>query len=147
MWRYYELLTDLPVADIARMRDRAGSGEANPRDFKVALARRVISDFHSTEAATAAEEEFVRRFRNKEVPDEVEIIEVETESGSLPLARLLAKTGLASSVAEGRRLVEQGGVRIGSVKQSDPNAVLGARSGDEVLIQVGKRRFLKMRVR
>ncbi len=147
MWRYYELLTDLTVADIKHLRDRAGAGEANPRDLKVALAKRVISDFHSASAATAAEDEFVRRFRNKEVPDEVETIEVETESGSLPLARLLVKTGLASSVAEGRRLVEQGGVRIGSVKQSDPNLVLGVKSGEEVLIQVGKRRFLKMRVR
>jgi tyrosyl-tRNA synthetase len=147
MWRYYELLTDVPVADIEGMRERAGSGGANPRDFKVALAKRVISDFHSAADADAAEEEFVRRFRNKEVPGEVETIEVETESGSLPLARLLAKTGLAPSVAEGRRLVEQGGVRIGSVKQSDPNVVLGVKSGEEVLIQVGKRRFLKMRVR
>ncbi|HEX7314867.1 MAG TPA: tyrosine--tRNA ligase [Pyrinomonadaceae bacterium] len=147
MWRYYELLTDLSVNDIKQLRERAGSGEANPRDLKVALAKHVITDFHSADAADAAEEEFVRRFRNKEVPDEVETVEVETESGSLPLARLLVKTGLAPSVAEGRRLVEQGGVRIGSVKQSDPNVVLGVKSGEEVLIQVGKRRFLRMRVR
>src|SRR5829696_3701168 len=72
MWRYYELLTDIPVADIRQMRDRAGSGGANPRDLKVALAKRVIADFHSTADATAAEDDFVRRFRNKEVPDEVE---------------------------------------------------------------------------
>ncbi|MFL6336350.1 MAG: tyrosine--tRNA ligase [Pyrinomonadaceae bacterium] len=147
MWRYYELLTDFSVADIKQMRDRAASGEINPRDFKVSLAKRVISDFHSPAEADAAEEEFVRRFRNKEVPDEVETVEVEAEAGSLPLARLLAKTGLASSVSEGRRLIEQGGVRIGSVKQSDPNVVLGVKSGEEVLIQVGKRRFLRMRVR
>jgi tyrosyl-tRNA synthetase len=147
MWRYYELLTDFTLAEIKQMRERASSGEINPRDFKVALAKRVITDFHSAADASAAEEEFVRRFRNKEVPDEIETKEMETEAGSLPLARLLAKTGLASSVAEGRRLVEQGGVRIGSVKQSDPNVVLGVKSGEEVLIQVGKRRFLKMRVR
>jgi tyrosyl-tRNA synthetase len=147
MWRYYELLTDLTASDIRWMRDRASHGEDNPRDFKVALAKRIISDFHSPAAADNAEEEFVRRFRNKEVPDEVETIELGTESGSLPLARLLARTGLASSVAEGRRLVEQGGVRIGSVKQTDPGVVLGVKSGEEVLIQVGKRRFLKIRVR
>src|SRR5918998_1205924 len=79
MWRYYELLTDLPVADIDRMRERAGSGEANPRDFKVALAKRVISDFHSPAAAAAAEDEFNRIFKRKEVPDEIETVEVETE--------------------------------------------------------------------
>jgi tyrosyl-tRNA synthetase len=147
MWRYYELLTDLTVADIKWMRERAEFGEDNPRDFKVALAKRIISDFHSETEADAAEADFVRRFRNKEVPDEVETIELETESGSLPLARLLAKTGLASSVAEGRRLVEQGGVRISGVRQTDPSVVVGVKSGDDFLIQVGKRRFLRVRVR
>src|SRR5688500_11620309 len=72
MWRYYELLTDLTVADIKQMRERAGSGDANPRDFKVSLAKRVISDFHSAEAAAAAEEEFNRIFKRKEMPDEIE---------------------------------------------------------------------------
>src|SRR4051812_17981328 len=72
MWRYYELLTDLTVSDIRWMRDRAEHGEDTPRDFKAGLAKRVISDFPSDEAAAEAESEFVRRFRNKEVPDEVE---------------------------------------------------------------------------
>src|SRR5919112_1326154 len=67
MWRYYELLTDLSVADIKQMRERASSGEINPRDFKVALAKRVITDFHSPAEAEEAEAEFVRRFRHKEV--------------------------------------------------------------------------------
>ncbi|MDT7688296.1 MAG: tyrosyl-tRNA synthetase [Acidobacteriota bacterium] len=147
MWRYYELLTDLTVNDIKWMRERAEYGEDNPRDFKVGLAKRIIADFHSTADADAAADEFVRRFRNKEVPDEVETIELETESGSLPLARLLAKTGLASSVAEGRRLVEQGGVRISGVRQTDPGVVVGVKSGDDFLIQVGKRRFLRVLVR
>ena len=72
MWRYYELLTDLSVDEIKRMREAAKSGEANPRDLKVELAKRIITDFHSSSAAAAAEEEFVRRFRKKETPDEVE---------------------------------------------------------------------------
>jgi len=147
MWRYYELLTDVPAADIEAMRRRAAVGESNPRDAKVSLAKRVIADFHSAAAADAAEEEFVRRFRNKEVPDEVETVGVDAEAGSLPLARLLALTGLASSVAEGRRLVEQGGVRVGGVRQTDPGVVVGAKSGEDLLIQVGKRRFLRVKVR
>jgi tyrosyl-tRNA synthetase len=147
MWRYYELLTDLAPADVDEMRRRAAAGEANPRDAKVSLAKRVIADFHSAAAADAAEDEFVRRFRNKEVPDEVETVGVDAEAGSLPLARLLALTGLASSVAEGRRLVEQGGVRVGGVRQTDPGVVVGAKSGEDLLIQVGKRRFLRVKVR
>ncbi len=147
MWRYYELLTDLPVAEIKTMRDRAAHNLDNPRDLKVALAKRVITDFHSAADADAAEDDFVRRFRNKETPDEVETVEVDADAGALPLSRLLHKTGLALSVAEGRRLVEQGGVRISGVKQSDPNVVVGAKSGEEFLVQVGKRRFLRVKVR
>src|SRR3712207_2884652 len=110
MWRYYELLTDLSVNDIKWMRDRAEHGEDNPRDFKAGLARRVITDFHSDEAAQEAEAEFVRRFRNKETPDEIEEKTVASQTWKLP--RLLVETGLAPSMAEARRLIEQGGVRV-----------------------------------
>jgi tyrosyl-tRNA synthetase len=143
MWRYYELLTDLTTADIDWMRERAEHGEDNPRDFKAALAKRIIKDFHSEPEADTAEEEFNRVFRRKEVPDEIE--ERTVESGSWPLHRLLVRTELASSMAEARRLIEQGGVRIGGVRQTDVGVVLKLNSGDESLLQVGKRRFLRVR--
>ncbi|HEX5705711.1 MAG TPA: tyrosine--tRNA ligase, partial [Pyrinomonadaceae bacterium] len=92
MWRYYELLTDSTVGETEQMRTRATSGEVNPRDLKVELAKRVITDFHSTDAAREAEEDFVRRFRMKEAPDEVE--ERAVASQTWKLARLLAETGL-----------------------------------------------------
>src|SRR6266852_1235582 len=72
MWRYYELLTDLSVEEIAAHKNAARLGGRNPRDIKADLAKMVIADFHSPEDAQKAEEEFVRRFRNKEVPNEVE---------------------------------------------------------------------------
>ena len=72
MWRYYELLTDLTIEQIAALRAVAGNGERNPRDVKADLAKRIIADFHSPADADEAEQEFVRRFRNKETPDEVE---------------------------------------------------------------------------
>src|SRR6185503_18863632 len=72
MWRYYELLTDLTVEQIEVLRLAAKDGERNPRDIKVELATRIIADFHSEVDAKAAEEDFVRRFRNKETPDDVE---------------------------------------------------------------------------
>ncbi|HEX8146629.1 MAG TPA: tyrosine--tRNA ligase [Pyrinomonadaceae bacterium] len=145
MWRYYELLTDLPVADIKRMRERAGSGEANPRDFKVALAKRVISDFHSASAASGAEEEFVRRFRNKEVPDEVE---ERTLPSSHPkgwdLSFLLVTVGLADSKAEARRLIQQGGVYVDGERQTIANSMTIWEPGMTALIKVGKRRFVRV---
>jgi tyrosyl-tRNA synthetase len=143
MWRYYELLTDLTVSDIKWMRERAQYGEDNPRDFKVGLAKRIITDFHSEAEAEAAEEEFNRVFRRKEAPEEIETREV--QPGSWPLTRLLVRTELVSSMAEARRLIEQGGVRISGVRQTDAGVVLKLNSGDESVLQVGKRRFLRVR--
>ena len=143
MWRYYELLTDLTVGEIKQMSNRAANGEVNPRDIKVELARRIITDFHSKADADAAEEEFNRVFRRKEVPDEIEEREVEAAPWSLP--RLLVRVELAPSVAEARRLIEQGGVRIGGVRQASPSIVVSAKTGEESLLQVGKRRFLRVR--
>src|SRR5215210_1239309 len=145
MWRYYELLTDLTVADIRRMRDRAEHGEDNPRDFKVSLTKRVISDFHSSDAAEAAEAEFVRRFRNKETPDEVE---ERTLPSNYPkgwdLSFLLTTVGLASSKAEARRLIQQGGVYVDGERQTIVNNVTLWKPGMSALIKVGKRRFMRV---
>jgi tyrosyl-tRNA synthetase len=143
MWRYYELLTDLSVEEVRWMRDRAEHGEDNPRDFKASLARQVISDFHSDSAAEEAEAEFVRRFRNKETPDEVE--ERSVSAGVRRLAALLVETGLAPSMAEARRLIEQGGVRVDGERVSHTNSEIEVSDERAPLIQVGKRRFLRVR--
>lgn len=143
MWRYYELLTDLLPEEITRLRAEAESGARNPRDLKVELAKRIITDFHSRDAARAAEAEFTRRFVHKEAPQEVEMREV--EAGSWPLPRLLVTTALAASVAEARRLIEQGGVRVQGERYTDTGASVALDSGEELLLQVGKRRFLKVK--
>jgi tyrosyl-tRNA synthetase len=143
MWRYYELLTDLTVTDIKWMRERTEYGEDNPRDFKAALAKRVISDFHSPAEADTAEEEFNRVFRRKGVPDEVEEQTVAAQVWKLP--RLLVETGLAPSMAEARRLIEQGGVRVEAERVTHTDAETTLTAGQSLLIQVGKRRFLRVR--
>jgi tyrosyl-tRNA synthetase len=128
------------------MRDRALRGEENPRDLKVGLAKHVISDFHSPADADAAEEDFVRRFRNKEVPDEVEERTVASQVWKLP--RLLVETNLAPSMAEARRLIEQGGVRVNGERVSQHEAEVVVTVGPaatSLLLQVGKRRFLRVR--
>jgi tyrosyl-tRNA synthetase len=148
MWRYYELLTDLSVAEITAMRESAARGERNPRDIKIELAKRLITDFHSSVAANAAAEEFERIFKRKEAPDEISTFEIERGGGPWALPRLLVSTGLAPSVAEARRLIEQGGVRVNGERQtSDSGIVFIIKPGDELLLQVGKRRFLRVRGR
>jgi tyrosyl-tRNA synthetase len=143
MWRYYELCTDLSVEQVDARRERAETGDVNPRDLKVELAKHIIRDFHSTAAAKAAEDEFNRIFRGKEIPDAIETRQV--KSGSWPLPQLLFETGLAESKSEARRLIEQGGVRIGGVRQPDPGVVIRIKFDEEPLLQVGKRRFLRLR--
>lgn len=140
MWRYYELLTDLTTAEISNFRSQIAGGE-NPRNVKVNLAKRITADFHSAEAATAAEDDFNRRFVQKEIPDEIE--ESVINAGMHKIAELLALTGLAASKGEARRLIEQGGVKINGEKASAVNADVDINA-DGTLLQVGKRKFLKV---
>lgn len=137
MWRYYELLTDSSATEIEAMK----SSNENPRNLKVNLAKQIISDFHSTEAANAAEENFVAQFVKKEIPDEIE--ETQIAAGSYNLADLLAQTNLTQSKGEAKRLIEQGGVKLNGEKVSDAKAEINLT--DEILLQVGKRKFLKIK--
>ncbi|HEX9929990.1 MAG TPA: tyrosine--tRNA ligase [Pyrinomonadaceae bacterium] len=137
MWEYYELLTAFSVAEIEQMKS---SGE-NPRNLKVNLAKLIIKDFHSEEAATEAENEFNRRFVKKEIPDEIE--EKALAETNWKLTKLLAETGLAASVGEARRLIEQGGVKINGEKVTNANADVEI-SDEGILLQVGKRKFLRV---
>ena len=144
MWRYYELCTNLRPQEIADLRAAADSKDRNPRDIKVELAKRIIADFHSQAEADAAEEEFNRVFRNKQAPDEIE--ERSLAAGKWKLPRLLTETGLAASMAEARRLIEQGGVSIDGERLTRVDYEMDLSAGGRsLLIQVGKRRFLRVR--
>ena len=137
MWRYYELVTDLTPAEIERMK----LSEENPRNFKVNLAKLIIKDFHSQQAANEAEESFIRQFVNKDIPDEIE--EKLVSAGSYKLADLLVNTEMAVSKGEAKRLIEQGGVKIDGGKATNPGAEIELTG--EILLQVGKRKFLKIK--
>ncbi len=145
MWRYYELLTDLTVPDIAALRRKAEAGELNPRDIKAELAKRIVTDFHSADAANAAAEEFDRVFRQRDVPDEIQVRWV--IHSKYPLPKLLAEDpSLAGSVAEARRLITQGGVKVNGERITDVNFEVDLSERDNsALVQVGKRRFVRFR--
>jgi tyrosyl-tRNA synthetase len=143
MWRYYELLTDLRMDEIAALRASTGAGARNPRDLKVELAKRIIADFHSSSDAEAAEAEFNRIFKRKEVPDEIE--ERTVAAGVWKLPRLLVETALVASMGEARRLIEQGGVRLDGERRAQTDYELELNSRQAVLVQVGKRHFLRVR--
>jgi tyrosyl-tRNA synthetase len=139
MWRYYELLTDVPASEIAEMKE---SGR-NPRDLKAELGRRIVADFHSAAEAKEASEEFDRMFRERQLPADIAVIE--RVAGPVKLAKLVAEEALAPSVSEAQRLISQGSVRVGGERVSDIRNELAGTAGSETLIQVGKRKFLRVR--
>ncbi len=144
MWRYYELLTDLRVEEIADLRAQTDAGARHPREVKVELARRIITDFHSAGEANAAEEEFNRIFRQKQAPDDIK--DFMATVGKVKVVQLLIDADLAPSKAEARRLIEQGGVRIEGEKVTQQDAEVEVTM-ESFLVQVGKRRFLRVRGR
>jgi tyrosyl-tRNA synthetase len=140
MWRYYEVCTDLSLSAIAALREDT---ERNPRDIKADLAKRIVADFYSEADARRAEEEFTAMFRNKQAPDVVE--ERTLAAGAWKLPKLLAELGLVSSMAEARRLIEQGGVYVDEERRTQSDYEVTLTTDHSILIQVGKRRFVRVR--
>ena len=143
MWRYYELCTDLSVPEIASIRESTNSGERNPRDVKAELAKHIVADFYSTADARKAEDEFNAMFRNKQAPDAVE--ERALASGRWKLPKLLVELGMVSSMAEARRMIEQGGVYVEGERRTQSDFEVDLSSDRSLLVQVGKRRFVRVR--
>jgi tyrosyl-tRNA synthetase len=139
MWRYYELCTDLTPAEIAALR----TGDRNPRDIKADLAKRIVADFHSEAEARKAEEEFNAMFRNKQAPEDIE--ERTLASATWKLPKLLVELGLVPSMAEARRVIEQGGVYVDGERRTQADYEVGISAEKSVLVQVGKRKFVRVR--
>ena len=142
MWRYWELCTDTSLPEIATMRSEAEAGRRNPRDIKAELAKRIVSDFHSESEANRAEDEFNAMFRNKQTPDVVDEKVLASETWKLP--RLLVELEMVSSMAEARRLIEQGGVYVDTERRTQSDFEVTLNAEQSVLIQVGKRRFVRV---
>jgi tyrosyl-tRNA synthetase len=144
MWRYYDLLSALGTSEIQALRQAAASGVENPKAIKAKLAVEIVARFHSVAAAEGAAREFDRVHARRELPEEIEErVYPLGAAANVGLAKLLSDTGLAASSSEARRLVAQGGVSVNGQKASDIRASLDK---GEYLLQVGKRKFLKVRV-
>lgn len=143
MWRYYELCTKLTPVQIAALRESANNGGANPRDIKADLAKLIVADFYSEAEARKAEEEFNAMFRNKQAPEDVE--ERTVAAGMWKLPKLLVELGLVPSMAEARRVIEQGGVYVDGERRTQTDFEVGIGADRSVLVQVGKRKFVRVR--
>ncbi len=143
MWRYYELLSFRSLDDIAALRKKVDDG-MNPRDAKFELGLEIVARFHDNKAAEAARQEFISRFQQGAMPDEMPERTLESEDGQLGIAHLLRDAGLVSSTSEAFRMIKQGAVKIDGEKVED--RALKIEAGSTSVYQVGKRRFSRVSV-
>ena len=144
MWRYWELLTDVSLGDIAKLKQDVASGRAHPMNVKKDLARRIVTDFHSGEAATQASDDWARQFQKDQAPENLERVTIsypEVAAGGddrhrIKLDKLLARCGLAESVSDGSRKVKQKAVRIDGELATE--LVFPVQLPAELLVRVGR---------
>ncbi|MFN3711499.1 MAG: tyrosine--tRNA ligase [Alishewanella aestuarii] len=142
MWRYYDLLSFRPLAEIQQLKQDVLAG-ANPRDVKILLAKEIIARFHDEAAAEAAHQDFIQRFSKNALPDDIPEVVVSTDTASMPIANLLKEAGLVDSTSEAIRMIKQGAVKLnGELKIDDTKLEIAAGSSE--IYQVGKRKFAKV---
>jgi tyrosyl-tRNA synthetase len=144
MWRYYDLCTDVSTDGIAQMKQLVEQGRLHPKKAKQGLATLIISDFYDEAAAQQAGEEFERVIVGKGLPDDIPEHRFKIDADRVFLPQLLMTVGLASSKSEANRLLKQGAVRIDDQPVAQGSFEIPARSGDERLIKVGKRKFARV---
>ena len=145
MWRYYELLTEVSMGDINTMKEDAVSGSLHPKDAKVCLAKEIITTYHSSKDAEFAAKEFESIFSKGNTPEDIPTYNIskdDLEDGMIWICKLLTISGLTPSNSDARRMVKQGAVTVDNNKVTDENIKVSPKDG--MVIQVGKRRFVKI---
>ena len=141
MWEWYELLSFKQLEDIEALKNEVKDG-MNPRDVKILLAEEITERFHSKEDAENAKNTFLDRFQKGAKPKDIETFSISLDD-DIAIGNLLKESGLVQSTSEAMRLVKQGAVKINDEKIDDPK--LSIEKNQELLVQVGKRRFLKIK--
>jgi len=137
---YFELCTRNPSEEIKKMGKELKKNQINPRDLKLKLAREIVRLYHGKKAAKRAEKEFRRVFKGKELPSRIPNISIKVKK--LNILNLLVETKLTSSKSEAKRLILQKAVKINGVLKENWQEILEIKKG--IVIQVGKRRFVKV---
>jgi tyrosyl-tRNA synthetase len=141
MWRYFELLSFRPMSEIDRFRQQIDQG-LNPRDIKFLLGEELVARFHGDGPANTVRNNFIARFRQGALPDNIPEMMLETQNGSLGIAQILKAAGLVKSTSDAYRMIQQGAVRVDGEKIEDKNLQLAA--GMKFVCQVGKRKFARV---
>jgi tyrosyl-tRNA synthetase len=148
MKMYFELCTDVPMEEVTTLLNDAKEGRINPKDAKRRLAREIITIYHGSEAASAADTEFERVHAQGQMPEEIPEVAVPAEAlkdGKLWVCKMLVVAGRAKGTGEARRLIEQGGVKVNGQKVTDTAAEYSPAELEGAIIQVGSRHFLRLK--
>lgn len=144
MWRYIELLSFKTPAQMMEWKNSVKEG-ANPRDIKVEFAQEIVERFHSREAAVQAYEQFVARFKQHQMPDDIAEVTLTIDAAAqIPIANLLKDAGLTSSTSDALRMIKQGAVKMDGERVTDRALMIEA--GSNHIYQVGKRRFARVKL-
>jgi len=139
MWRYYELLTDLPLSEINQMKNAVEQNKINPKEVKKKLAFLIVKEFHSERDAKLAEEEFERVFAKKQAPKDMPVYKL--TSGEIWFPGFLRDQKILPSSSEGRRLIKQGAIDLNGQKLTQEKLFL---EKGEYVVRIGKKRFIKL---
>ncbi len=143
MWRWFELLSFISEEEINDLKKQMENGK-NPRDIKFILAEELVDRFHKDGEGKKCKESFLNRFQKGNIPDDIDSVKINIDGPKIMLVNLLKDANMISSVSEGNRLIKQGGIKINSEKVEDPK--LEVSEGSEDIYQVGKRKFLKIKL-
>ena len=145
--RYFELLTDVSIERLEQMKEKLARADFNPMELKKELAHEIVAEYHGEEEAVKARQEFESVFSKGNLPEDIPIIEIaesELENGELWIVKLVAATGLVDSNSQARRMIKQGAVSIDDQKYEKINLDIEVEDG--MIIQIGKRRFAKIKL-
>ncbi len=138
--KYFILAADANTKTVSKVKKQLSDSSQNPRDIKRELARAIVQLYHGQNAAKEAEQYFDRVIVNKDAPDEMDQVELSIDT---QLIEVVTNEGLTSSKGEARRLIKQGAIRVDDEKITDESHIL--LKGKEVVIKVGKRRFIQIK--
>jgi len=142
MWQYWELLTDLTVEEINKLKEDVQKGILHPMEVKKQLGMYIVERFHSKENAIKAREHFEKVHSKKEIPEDIPVFKVSEIGTETELFEIIFNLKLAASKAEAKRLIKQGGVKVNGEKITDP--MYKPDLARQLIIQVGKRKFAKI---
>ncbi len=145
MWRYYELLSDKGLDEIKKMEQDVKNGILHPKKAKEMLAFEITQRFHSIEAAENAAKYFEEMFKKKDIPDDIETVELKLNDNEIWICRLLKDIGFLKSTSEAKRMIKANAVSIDNVKIKDESLKL--KKGERFVVKVGKKKIAKVELR